>query len=330
MEVPLCLFRQATRGNLLCYPSCYKFWWPVVEARVACHKTSAEDLLLNPIFRWAFLDRSARLMVFDNQLSSLESALGSAQFRTFHDQLLQDLSNHPVENYAHNRLLSAMTEICSIFHFSSNAYAVTLVPRSDAQKTYDFRADKGALSYSVEVKYIRPPDKLNEYLLRWWQAKRELDLAFPKGWHPHLKFEWEPIDSRNELSQDEIESLKDFFASVFQQPEQANALTKGRLQVYYKPDRRLPPAIEPLLIKAARSEANREGVFVKLHEILKHASIQLATAERTQQRAVYLAINLSDDIKFLWHQRFYDRIEDLRQEFLRNGIDLIVQEVTYL
>ena len=147
--------------------------------------------------------------------SVLETALGFNELQTFHDQQLRDISSHPIENYAHNRLLSAMTEIRAILRLYSDGYTISLVPRGEGKKTPNFLADKQSQSYLVEVKYIRPPDKLEEYLFRWWQAKKEVNKVTPLGLLPHIKFEWSPVASRKELSQAEIEDLKVFFTTFF-------------------------------------------------------------------------------------------------------------------
>ncbi len=328
--VSLRLFRRTTRCNLRNYPRFTQFWWPIIEARAALHQVSAEDLLLNPIFRWAFLARTNKLNAFENQLTNLEAALGSAQLQAFRQQLLIDIANHPVENDAHNRLLSAMTEIRATLRFSSEGYAITLIPRHKNQRTPDFRIDKDSLSSLVEVKYVRPPDKLEEYLLRWWQAQREVAREIPQGLIPHLEFEWEPIESREELSQDEITTLKDFFVTVFQEPDQARNLKSGRLNVRYVPNRRLPITPVPLHETAALSEARREGIFAKIIGIFEHASSQLTASEESHRCTIFLAINLSPDIDFLWRERFDERLGALRQELSDKGVQTVIEEVGYL
>jgi hypothetical protein len=328
--VSLHLFTRSARRNLRSYPKCFQFWWPIMDARVARNEVSAEDLLLNPVYRWAFLDRADKLEAFENQLTLLEGALGSIQFKTFREQLLQDLSDHRIENVAHNRLLSAMTEVKAILRFSSDGYTIALIPRRKNQKTPDFRADRQSGSSLVEVKYIRPPDKLGEYLLRWWQAQKEVAQEIPQGLIPHLKFDWKPIESRGELSRDEIASLKDLFTTALQEPDQTHKLTSGRLIVRYSHNRKLPVTIEPLVMKAYRSELAREGIFAKIKGILDGASTQLATSQRAQLRTVFLAINLSGDIDFLWRKRFQERFERLRQESVNKGVQVVVEEVGYL
>jgi hypothetical protein len=328
--VSLRLFMRSAGRNLRGYPRCFQFWWPIIDARAARHKVCADDLLLNPVFRWAFLARADKLDAFENQLTLLESALGSIQCQTFREQLLQDISNHGIENDTHNRLLSALTEVRAILSFSSDGYTITLIPRLKNQKTPDFRADRKSRSSLVEVKYIRPPDKLEEYLLRWWQAQKEVAQEIPQGLLPHLRFDWEPVGSRAELSRDEIASLKDLFATALQKPNQAHELTSGRLIVQYVPGRKLPVTTEPLATKGYRSEATREGIFAKIKAILDRASTQLAMPQGPQLRKVFLAINLSPDIDFLWRERFEERFEGLRQQFVHKGVQVEVEEVGYL
>ena len=157
-------FRKSVIQSLQSYPKCTEFWLPIIDARATRNEATTEDLLLNPVFRWVFINLSEKIEAFENQISMLEAALGVNELQTFHDQLLRDISSHPIENYAHNRLLSAMTEIRAILRLSSDGYTISLVPRGEGKKTPDFLADKQSQSYMVEVKYIRPPDKLEEYL----------------------------------------------------------------------------------------------------------------------------------------------------------------------
>ena len=41
------------------------FWWPIIHARAEHHRASAADLLLNPLFRWVFLNRWEKLAAFE-------------------------------------------------------------------------------------------------------------------------------------------------------------------------------------------------------------------------------------------------------------------------
>lgn len=246
MSISVALFKRLSLKNIKKYPGCLQFWWPIIESRAKRYDSSAGDLLMNPVFRWVFLNSSNELGAIENQIKLLKVALGYKQFRTFHEQLLQDIFNHPIENEAHNRLLSAMAEIKAILRFASEGHTITLIPRQNNQRTPDFRTNKESQSCMVEVKYIRPPDKLEEYLLRWWQAQKEVAKVIPQGLLPHLKFDWVPIESRDELENEEIDSLKVLFKKAVQQPEKFSELKIGRLILRYIPNRKLQAAIEPL------------------------------------------------------------------------------------
>jgi len=323
-------FTRLALQNLRGHNRCLQFWWPIIDARTKLGKSTVEDLLLNPVFRWAFLNRLDKLEAFEEQLASLELALGTPQFTSLQQQLLADISNHSLENLVHNRILSAMTEVRAILRYSSYGHTITLIPRRQGRKTPDLRAEREGRARLVEVKYIRPPDKLEEYLMRWWQAKKELVQSLPQGAIPHEKFEWTPVESRNELSRKELSDIKVFFRSVYQQPDQSRELSSGRVIIEYLPDRRLPAAVVPLDVQAAYSEVNRDPLFTKLRVTLQTALQQLSQSDEAQHRTVFLAINLSSDIKFLWHGRFCDRLKELRREFADQGLDVVVEEVGYL
>ena len=144
-------FLKSATQNLNSYPKCTEFWLPVIDSRASRKKAIPEDLLLNPVFRWIFLKRSDKLKGFEHQISMLKSALGADELQAFRDQVIRDISNHPIENYAHNRLLSAMTEIRAILRLSSDGYAISRIPICEGKKTPDFSATKRSKTYSVEV-----------------------------------------------------------------------------------------------------------------------------------------------------------------------------------
>jgi len=323
-------FTGSVLQNISSYNRCLQFWWPIIDARVKLGKSTVEDLLLNPVFRWAFLNRIDKLAAFENQLASLESALGSSQFKDFQQQLVKDISTHSIENFVHNRILSAMTEIRAILRYCSDGHKITLIPLHPGRKTPDFSAEREGRTRVVEVKYIRPPDKLEEYLMRWWQAKKELAQDLPQGMLPHLKFEWNPVESREEISQKEISEIKDFFTAAYQQPDQVRELSSGRIVLKYLPDRRLLPAVVPLDVQADFSQENRSPLFTKLQVTLQTALKQLSQSDEAQKRTVFLAINLSADIQFLWHEQFHDRLLALCREFADQGLEVVVEEVGYL
>jgi hypothetical protein len=330
-NVPVDVFLREARRHLRDSSRASWFWWPIIHARAERYQASAADLLLNPLFRWAFLNRSEKLAAFEEQITSLEIALGTSGVQAFRDQVLKDLKNRSIENDVHNHFLSAMVEIRAALHFARESYNVALIPRCEGQRTPDFKVTKDSETFLVEAKYIRPSDKLGEYLLRWWQAQREVAGEIPLGSLPHLRFDWQPIESRSELSQHEIDILKDLFLRVLQEPDRLDSITSGRLVVRYVPNRKLPISTTPIPARAVESEANRAGLFQKLRRDVENASEQLAAQRKGQQPAVlFLALNLSPDITFFWPDHFNERLEVLRREVLSRGVSVLVQEVSYL
>lgn len=325
------LFLHEASRHLRDCSRAFWFWWPIIHARAEHHRASAADLLLNPLFRWAFLNRSEKLAAFEEQIASLEIALGTSGVQAFRDQVFEDLKNHSIENDTHNRFLSAMVEVRAALRFARESYSVALIPRCQGQRTPDFRVTKDSETFLVEAKYIRSPDKLGEYLLRWWQAQKEVDGEILLDSVSHLRFDWQPIESRFELSQHEIDSLKDLFLRVLQEPDRLDSITSGRLVVRYVPNRKLPISTTPFPARAVESEANRAGLFQKLIRDVEDASEQLAAEGEGQQPAVlFLALNLSPDITFFWPNRFDERLEVLRREALSRGVSILVEEVGYL
>ena len=329
-DIHIKLFERSVRCNLKRYHRCLDFWWPLIMRRAARHDESASELLLNPVFRWSFLGTENSLDASESQLEKLYTALGPSQFRQFHDQFIEDIANHQVENDAHNRMLSAMVEVKAILHFASQGYGILLVHDHTEEKKADFRAKKDGNLSVIEVKYIRPPDKLEEFLFRWWQAQKEVASRIPLGLLPHLKFEWVPLESRNELSNSEIAQLKEFFTLVLLESDRPQSLVNGRLDVKYIPNRKLPPAITPLDVKAEHSKEVREGIFPKIESTLKKACAQLEIADDAQNRVIFLALNLSLDIPFLWPDDFSKRLDELTARCQREGVRVIVEKVDYL
>lgn len=329
-NIQIKLFKRSTYCNFKRYHRCFDFWWPLIKRRAMFHNETASELLLNPVFRWGFLGNKSKLDAFEIQLKKLYIALGSSQFRLFHDQFIKDIANHPVENDAHNRMLSAMVEINAILQFASQGYSIVLVHDDKGAKKADFFAKKDKNLTVIEVKYIRPPDKLAEFLLRWWQAQKEVAIKIPLGLLPHLKFEWMPVESRNELSNSEIAELKEFFTLVLLESDSPQNFVNGRLKVQYVPDRKLPPSTKPLDVKAANSKQIRKGIFPKLEGTLKKACAQLDVFDDVDERVIYLALNLSPDISFLWPDDFSTRLDQLIVDFQGKGVKVIAEKVGYL
>ena len=121
-----------------------------------------------------------------------------------------------------------------------------------------------------------------------------------------------------------------FLYNVLQNPGLSQKLAKGRIIVKYLPKRKLPAATVPISVKAASSEANREGLFTKLKRTLDYAASQTSCSSEKDLRMIFLAINLSPDIQFLWHERFQERLGAICQKLSDKGIQVVVEEVGYL
>jgi hypothetical protein len=223
--------------------------------------------------------------------------------------------------------------------FTEKGMKIELVARQQGERTPDLRAtDTVGCVSSIEAKYIRPPDKLGEYLFRWWQAQKEVAGEIPQGLLPNLKFEWQSVESRKDLS--EAESRKDLsaaeialldecFSAALLQPSLERHLRSGRIHISYLPDKSLPISPLPLPVQAGYSETEREPLFGKIRKLLSNAGTQLALSQH-QGRIAFLLINLSPDISFLWPERFVDRLDLLRQEFQTKGLRIEYEEVGYL
>ena len=88
-NVPVDLFLREASRHLRDCPHAFWFWWPIIHARAEHHRASAADLLLNPFFRWAFLNRSEKLAAFEEQIASLEIALGTSGVHAFETRCLK-------------------------------------------------------------------------------------------------------------------------------------------------------------------------------------------------------------------------------------------------
>ena len=254
--------------------------------------------------------------------------IGREEFAGFCMQLRRDVSGHANENQAHNSLLAGWCEMQAALRLASEGKRVSRILRAAGRRTPDLSAITGVVTQLVEVKYIRPPDKLAEYLFRWWEAQRDLAGEIPQGNLPHLKFEWAPLN-RKELSIDEINLLDNFFNKALRHPALDDHLNNGRLNVVYRPSRKLPLSTMSLDAQATINESEREGVFEKLRSVLESARMQL-DGYADVQKLVYLFLNLSPDIAFLWPTRFEDRLEELLDEFRLRGIEIVVERVSYL
>lgn len=152
----------------------------------------------------------------------------------------------------------------------------------------------------------------------------------PLGLLPHLKFEWEPLESREELSNSEIAELKKFFNLVLLESHRPHDCVKNSLQLKYVPDRKPPTSTTPLDVMAVHSREVRRGIFPKIERIIKNASDQLTSHANAHARVIYLALNLSPDISFFWPDDLSTHLDQLVRDWQGKGVTVIAEEIGYL
>ena len=76
-EIPIKTFLETVRQNIGEYDNLTQFWLPIIEARARKHLHSAEDCLLNPLFRWCYQNKSDRLKGFEQELEELKRTLSN-------------------------------------------------------------------------------------------------------------------------------------------------------------------------------------------------------------------------------------------------------------
>ena len=76
-EIPIKTFLETVRQNIRNYNNLTQFWLPIIEARARKHPHSAEDCLLNPLFRWCYQNKSDRLKGFEQELEELKRTLSN-------------------------------------------------------------------------------------------------------------------------------------------------------------------------------------------------------------------------------------------------------------
>ena len=86
----------------------------------------------------------------------------------------------------------------------------------------------------------------------------------------------------------------------------------------------------PLDVQAADSKIIRKGVFPKIENTLENACAQLEKFDGADVHVVYLAINLSIDISFLWPEDFLMHLNQIIEDSKRKGIEVLCKEVGYL
>ncbi|MCQ4573780.1 MAG: hypothetical protein NOU37_00820 [Candidatus Brocadiales bacterium] len=308
------------------------FWLPIIEARAAKHSHSAEDCLLNPIFCWSYLNTKERLGKLEKELKKLEETLTSDDFKDYHNDLAKEMITKALENEVHNRMLDARAEIRGMLHYAESGHSITLEPRQPKIKTPDFNACSSDSNIAVEAKFLRHPDKLREYLMRWWAAAEAISGTRPLGIAPYIKFKWKPINSKNDLNLDEIEKLKQFFRSVFIQHKLNGSLSTGRIQIEYSPDNSLSVSIRPLGTIEQNAKHPVDLLIKKMRvDIEDRAKDQLKQArESGMQTACYLLVNITSDIEFEWPKNYNSAKQTLKEEYSRQELEIVIEEVEYL
>lgn len=324
-------FLETVRENTDKYHYLNMFWLPIIEKRTECLLDSAEDCLLNPIFRWCYLDIREKLKAFDKELEDLNNVIGHDDFVDYHKIIMGDIIDHPTENQAHDRMLDARAEIRGILHYAKLSCSIDLESRQQGKKTHDFNANSGNSNIAVEAKFIRHPDKLLMYLMRWWQAQSEISGIRPLGSVSYIKFKRKYLD-RDELSLEEIGEVKQFFKSIFEEPHSDKKLSFGRVNIMYSHANRLEPATAPLEQKEQDTEHSVDSLISKIRSIIEKAlNEQLDTPRKMGRRiSCYLLLNLTCGIECLHKDVFEKNLTDLKNEYSGCGLEILTDEVGYL
>ena len=235
----------------------------------------------------------------------------------------------PTENEAHNRMLDARAEIRGMLHYAKQGYSITLEPRQPRIKTHDFNARSGGSNVAVEAKFLRLPDRLLEYLMRWWDAAGAISGTKPLGIAPYIKFRWKLIVG--DLASDEIEELKKLFRSIFIEPRLNKSLSSGRIQIEYSPDNTLPVTMR-ILGTIEQNEAHPVDLLMKnMENKIKDAEDQLKEAgKRGMQTACYLLVNITADIPFEFQKEYVKAENDLREKPRQHELEIVIEEARYL
>lgn len=329
-EIPIDTFIKTVQQNISEYHCLNMFWMPIIEKRVKLYHDFAEDLLLNPIFRWCYLYTKERLTALEQELKDLSCFLGQDAFENYQKIIMDYMAHQKIENRAHDRMFDARAEIRGMLYYAKLGYSIALEPRQRV-KTHDFNAVSKNSKIAVEAKFIRHPDKLRIYLMRWWQAQAEISGVRPLGYSPYIKFKW-PELNRDDLSSGEIEIIKKFFRSVFEGPTSKRVLSDGRINIKYSPDNKLPLVTIPL--GAIEDGAIHPVVLLieKIQNIVEKAEKKQLANPKAQGRKItcYLLLNLTSDIRFSHEKVFDDKLAELKSEWNRRGLEIITEEAPYL
>jgi hypothetical protein len=330
-DIPIDTFIKTTQRNITEYYYLNMFWMPIIEKRAKLYQDFAEDLLLNPIFRWSYIGIKERLTALERELKDLNDVLGQDAFENYQKIIMDYMAHQKIENLAHDRMFDARAEIRGMLYYDKLGYSIILEPIQSNKKSYDFNATSNNSNIAVEAKFIRHPDKLGIYLMRWWKAQGEVSGIRPLGYFPYIKFKWTELN-RDDLSSGEIEIIKKFFRSVFEEPSFKRELSDGRINIRYSKDNKLPLVTTPL--EAIENGAIHPVVLLigKIQNIIKKAEKEQLANPKAQGRKItcYLLLNLTRDIGFSHEKVFDDKLAELKSEWNRRGLEIITEEAPYL
>lgn len=329
-DIPIDTFIKTTQKNITEYYYLNMFWMPIIEKRAKLHHDFAEDLLLNPIFRWCYIDTKKRLKVLEQELKDLSYVLGQDAFENYQKTIMDYMAHQNIENQAHDRMLDARAEMRGMLYYAKLGYSIILEPRQRDNATYDFNTVSKKSKIAVEAKFIRHPDKLRIYLMRWWQAQAEISGVHPLGFSPYIKFRWENLN-RNELSSKEIKEIKHFFRLVFEKPDSDRKVSFGRINIMYSQDNKLEPATTPIEIIEKDTKHSVDPLIRKIRSTIEQARIQLAVPKnKGMDISCYLLLNLTSNIGFFHEKAFKNNLKDLKNEYSRYGLEIVTEEALYL
>lgn len=337
-EIDVKTFLKKVQENIKVYNYLNIFWLSIIEKRAKQYQHNyAEDYLLNPIVRWLYLNTGERLTALEQELKNLENILGNNEFPKYQKCIENAIVGISVENEAHNRMLDTRAEIRGMLYYTGLGYMIILeeckqIKKRTNPKTYDFNAISQKSNIAVEAKFIRLPDKLGQYIKRWWQAQAEITECYPLGYFPYTKFRWSVLNG-DDLSLDEIEEIKKFLRSVFEKPDSINKLNHERINISYSPENKPLPATTPL--GAIQEEIKKHPVDLlinKLCSTIENAkNKQLADAKAHRKEiACYFLLNLTSEISFAHEDLFREKLKCLQEKYKQCGLEVICEEANYL
>lgn len=276
-----------------------------------------------------YLGNTDNILFFMNEMDTLNKCLGNEQFKTFITTSVSDLSNQQTANAIHNRMLDMRAEILGMRHYFDNGYSITLILRDPNQRRHDFNAVKKNDRIAIEAKFMRYPDKLGQYLMRWWQAKAEITGERPLGSIPYIKFRWNELD-RNDLNPVELTEINHFFGEVFTNPGTKARLESDRIYISYSPRNGLMPAIAPLAPPTNDPKHPFNKLMSKFNTTILGAIEQLEYARQMGYFPVcFMLSNISEVINFHWKNEYEIRKSNLIQSY-SSKVKVLISEVGYL